>query len=74
VDPGTVTITGMTRDGLFAIEQGRVTRAVRNFRFNQSVVQLLGRVEAMSAPERVAGVVCPAIRASGFHMSSVTEF
>jgi predicted Zn-dependent protease len=74
VDPGTVTITGMTRDGLFAIENGRVTHAVRNFRFNQSVVQLLGQVEAMSVPERVGGVVCPAVRAAGFHMSSLTEF
>jgi predicted Zn-dependent protease len=74
VDPGTVTITGMTRDGLFAIEKGRVTHAVRNFRFNQSVIQLLGQVEAMSAPERVGGVVCPAVRAEGFHMSSLTEF
>lgn len=74
VDPGTVTITGMTRDGLFAIERGRVTHSVRNYRFNQSVVQLLGRVEAMTAPVRVGGVVCPAIRAAGFHMSSLTEF
>jgi len=74
VDPGTVTLTGMTRDGLFAIERGRVTRAVRNFRFNQSVVELLGRVEAMTPPERVNEVVCPGIRAAGFLMSSGTEF
>jgi PmbA protein len=74
VDPGTVTLTGMTRDGLFAIEKGKLTHAVRNFRFNQSVVELLGGIEAMTAPERVAGVVCPAVRARGFHMSSVTEF
>jgi PmbA protein len=74
VDPGTVTLTGMTRDGLFAIENGKLTHAVRNFRFNQSVVELLGGIEAMTAPERVGGVVCPAVRARGFHMSSVTEF
>ncbi|HEU5395439.1 MAG TPA: metallopeptidase TldD-related protein, partial [Candidatus Methylomirabilis sp.] len=74
VDPGSVTVTGMTRDGLFAIENGRVTHAVRNFRFNQSVVELLGKVEAMTAPERVSGVVCPAVRAGGFHMTSLTEF
>ena len=74
VDPGTVTLTGMTRDGLFAIERGKVTHAVRNFRFNQSVVGLLDQVEAMTRPVRVNGVVCPAIRARGFHMSSLTEF
>lgn len=74
VDPGTVMVTGMTRDGLFAIENGRVAHAVRNFRFNQSVVELLSRVEAITVPERVGGVVCPAIRARGFHMSSATEF
>jgi predicted Zn-dependent protease len=74
VDPGTVTITGMTRDGLFAIEKGRLTHAVRNFRFNQSVVELLNRVDALAAPERAGGVVCPAILARGFHMSSLTEF
>jgi predicted Zn-dependent protease len=74
VDPGTVTLTGMTRDGLFAIERGKVTHAVRNFRFNQSVVELLNQVEAMTPPVRVNGVVCPAVRAGGFHMSSPTEF
>ena len=74
VDPKTVTLTGMTRDGLFAIENGRITRAVRNFRFNQSIVQMLNEVEAMSAPERAGGVVCPGLRVRNFHMSSVTEF
>ena len=74
VDPKTATLTGMTRDGLFAIEDGRITHAVRNFRFNQSVVDLLNQVEGMSAVARAGGVVCPALRVRGFHMSSVTEF
>ncbi|MGH7681913.1 MAG: TldD/PmbA family protein [Candidatus Eiseniibacteriota bacterium] len=74
VDPKTATLTGMTRDGLFAIENGKVTRAVRHFRFNQSVVQMLGAVEGMSEPERCSGVVCPGLRVRGFQMSSVTEF
>ncbi len=74
VDPKTVTLTGMTRDGLFAIENGRISHAVRNFRFNQSVVDLLNQVEGMSAVARAGGVVCPALRVRGFHMSSVTEF
>lgn len=74
VDPKTVTLTGMTRDGLFAIEGGTLSHAVRNFRFNQSVVQMLGEVEAMSRSERSGGVVCPGLRVRNFHMSSVTEF
>lgn len=74
VDPMTATLTGMTRDGLFAIEGGKVRGAVRNFRFNQSVVQMLNEVEALSEPERVGGVVCPGLLVRAFHMSSVTEF
>jgi len=74
VDPMTATLTGMTRDGLFAIEGGKITHAVRNFRFNQSVVQMLGDVEAMSRVEMAGGVVCPGLRVRTFHMSSVTEF
>ncbi len=64
----------MTRDGLFAIERGRVTHAVRNFRFNQSMVQMLQSVEDRSQSELSGGVVCPGLRVGSFHMSSVTEF
>jgi predicted Zn-dependent protease len=74
VDPITVTLTGMTRDGLFAIEGGRVTGAVRNFRFNQSIVQMLHEVDDMSRVQRIEGVVCPGLRIRSFHMSSGTEF
>ena len=74
VDPMTVTLTGMTRDGLFAIKDGKLAGAVRNFRFNQSIVEMLNEVEGMSAVQRIEGVVCPALRIRSFHMSSVTEF
>ena len=74
VDPMSVTLTGMTRDGLFAIEKGKVTHAVRNFRFNQSVVQMLNHVEAKSSVESSGGVVCPGLLVRDFHMSSGTEF
>ncbi len=74
VDPKTATLTGMTRDGLFAIEGGKVTRPVRNFRFNQSMVQLLHEIEGASDPELTAGVVCPGLRVRNFHMSTPTEF
>jgi predicted Zn-dependent protease len=74
VDPVTATLTGMTRDGLFEIEKGRIGGAVRNFRFNQSVVQMLNEVEALSRAELSGGVVCPALWVRSFHMTSVTEF
>lgn len=74
IDPKSATLTGMTRDGLFAIEKGKVTRAVRNFRFNQSVVEMLQQVDAMSRPELAGGVVCPGLRVRNFRMSSSTEF
>lgn len=74
VDPKSVTLTGMTRDGLFAIEKGKVTHAVRNFRFNQSVLQMLNQVEAMSSVQSSGGVVCPGLLVRDFQMSSATEF
>lgn len=74
VDPKSVTVTGMTRDGLFAIEGGKIAGAVRNFRFNQSVVEMFRRVDGMTPSERAGDVVCPALRVRGFTMSSVTEF
>ena len=74
VDPKSVTLTGMTRDGLFAIEKGKVTHGVRNFRFNQSVVQMLNQVEAKSSVVSAGGVVCPGLLVRDFHMSSGTEF
>jgi PmbA protein len=74
VDPKRVAVTGMTRDGLFAIEGGTVTGAVRNFRFNQSVIEMLCRVDGLTAAERAGDAVCPALRVRGFGMSSVTEF
>ena len=53
VDPYEKIVTGMTRDGTFLVENGRVRRGVRNFRFNQSLIHMLSNVEAMSVPVRV---------------------
>ncbi|HET9952576.1 MAG TPA: TldD/PmbA family protein [Candidatus Eisenbacteria bacterium] len=74
VDPKSVTVTGMTRDGLFAIERGKLTHAVRNFRFNQGIVAMLRQVDGMTTAVRAGGTVCPALRVRGFKMSSGTEF
>ena len=55
VDPRTALQTGLTRDGIWYIEKGKIQYPVSNFRFNQSLMQLLapGNVEMIGAPERV---------------------
>src|SRR5258708_22827329 len=52
VDPYEKIVTGMTRDGTFLVENGRVTGGVRNFRFNQSLIPMLSNVAAMSVAVR----------------------
>jgi predicted Zn-dependent protease len=83
VDPRTALFTGLTRDGVWYIENGKIQYPVRNFRFNQSVLALLapGNVEAIGMPERVSGSetqgrgasMTPAIQVKEFHFSSLSE-
>lgn len=79
VDPYEKLMTGMTRDGLFLIEGGKTVSAVRNFRFNQSVLEMLRNVELLSPAVRAAGeesfeMVVPAMKVRDFHFSEVTKF
>ncbi len=79
VDPYEKVMTGMTRDGLFRVEKGKVTTAARNFRFNQSVLEMLRNVEMMSPAARAAGeesfeMVVPAMKIKGFQFTEVTKF
>ena len=79
VDPYEKVMTGMTRDGLFLVENGRVTGAVKNFRFNQSLIEMLKNVELMSPAVRATGeesfeMVVPAMKVRDFHFSEVTKF
>ena len=79
VDPYEKILTGMTRDGTFLIEGGEVRRGLRNFRFNQSMVELLNSVEMLGSAVRAAGeeafeMVVPAMRVRGFHFTEVTRF
>jgi PmbA protein len=79
VDPYEKVMTGMTRDGLFLVEKGRVTSAVRNFRFNQSILEMLRNVELLSPAVRATGeeafeMVVPAMKVRDFHFSEVTKF
>jgi predicted Zn-dependent protease len=79
VDPYRKILTGMTRDGTFAIENGKLTRGLRNFRFNQSMVELLNQIEAMSPAVRASGeesfdMVVPALKVRDFNFTEVTRF
>jgi predicted Zn-dependent protease len=79
VDPYEKVMTGMTRDGLFLVENGRVTSAARNFRFNQSLIEMLSNVELLSPAVRATGeeafeMVVPAMKVRNFHFSEVTKF
>jgi len=79
VDPYEKIMTGMTRDGLFLVENGRLTSAVRNFRFNQSLIEMLRNVELLGPAVRATGeesfeMVVPAMKIRNFHFSEVTKF
>ena len=79
VDPYEKILTGMTRDGLFLVENGRVSSAVRNFRFNQSILEMLRNVELLGPPVRATGeeafeMVVPAMKIRNFHFTEVTKF
>src|SRR6185312_9171794 len=83
LDPQTLLFTGLTRDGLFLIEKGKITRPVKNMRWNESPVFALNNLDAMTAPERtVSGegvggagfsVVCPAARIREFTFTSGSD-
>jgi predicted Zn-dependent protease len=81
VDPQTLLLTGLTRDGVFLVENGEVTGAVNNFRFNESPVDLLGRANQAGRTERTlprewndwfTRAAMPALRVPDFNMSSVS--
>lgn len=79
VDPYEKIVTGMTRDGTFLVEHGKVQKGLRNFRFNQSLIHMLSAVEAMSLPVRSCGeesfdMVVPAMKVRDFNFTEVTKF
>ena len=79
VDPYEKILTGMTRDGTFYIEGGKLKHGIRNFRFNQSLLELLSKVDAMSTPVRASGeesfdMVVPAMKVRDFNFTEVTKF
>jgi predicted Zn-dependent protease len=74
VSPRTQLLTGLTRDGVWLVENGKIKHPVRNFRFNQSVMQMLapGNVEMIGKPVRVGGLF-PALKLKAFAFSSESE-
>src|SRR3984893_10725368 len=79
VDPYEKILTGMTRDGTFYVEDGKVRYGVRNFRFNESLIQMLSNVEAMGIPVRASGeesfdMVVPPMKVRNFNFTEVTKF
>jgi predicted Zn-dependent protease len=82
VDPRTILYTGLTRDGTFLIENGKITRAVKNLRWNESPIFLLNNLEAMGRPVRVSAsedgspgqaVVVPPVKARDFNFTSLSD-
>ncbi len=82
VDPATLLVTGLTRDGVYVVEDGAVVGAANNFRFNESPVDLLGRAIEVGTPVRTLGrefgedlnrAIVPPLRIPDFNMSSVSQ-
>ncbi|TLS41420.1 TldD/PmbA family protein [Streptomyces montanus] len=82
VDPATLLLTGLTRDGVYLVENGEVTGEVNNFRFNESPVDLLGRASEAGRTEKTlprewsdwfTRAAMPALRVPDFNMSSVSQ-
>ncbi len=75
VDPRTIVLTGLTRDGLWWIENGEVRYPVRNLRFNQSVLAMLApwNVEAIGRPERRSPSMVPPLKLAAFTFTSPSD-
>ncbi|MEU5342545.1 MULTISPECIES: metallopeptidase TldD-related protein [unclassified Streptomyces] len=82
VDPATLLLTGLTRDGVYLVEDGQVVGEVNNFRFNESPVSLLGRATEAGRTEKTlprewsdwfTRAAMPALRVPDFNMSSVSQ-
>jgi predicted Zn-dependent protease len=85
VDPQQALVTGLTRDGTFFIENGKIAFPIKNFRFNESLVRLLGEVEALGTPQRVQSsegmnygdgglpLMLPAMKVKSFRFTSLSD-
>ena len=86
IDPLRLTFTGMTRDGTFLIDRGKITKGIKNLRFTENIIDVLNRVEALSKDHVLiandpgygsrfaTGSVVPALKIRDFNFTSGTEF
>jgi predicted Zn-dependent protease len=73
VDPQTLLYTGLTRDGTFYIENGKIKHPVKNFRFNESPVIMLNNLEALGQPMRISGNLVPPMKIRDFTFTSLSD-
>ncbi|UPL49281.1 TldD/PmbA family protein [Hymenobacter sublimis] len=73
VDPQTLLYTGLTRDGTFYIENGKIKHPVKNFRFNESPIIMLNNLEAIGKPVRVGGNLVPPLKIRDFTFTSLSD-
>ena len=79
VDPRTILYTGLTRDGTFLIENGKISKSIKNFRFNESPLFMLNNIEAMGPSIRIAGtegggaIVMPTLKVKDFTFTSLSD-
>lgn len=73
INPRTLEVTGMTRDGTFWIEDGKIAYPIKNLRFNQSLPEMLNEVDALSTVQRYGSSIVPGVRVKAFNFSSVTD-
>jgi predicted Zn-dependent protease len=80
VDPQTLLLTGLTRDGLFEIKDGKISKPIKNFRFNESPINVLKNVLEIGKPENAVGseagemqIFAPALKVKDFNFSSISD-
>ena len=73
VNPRTLEVTGMTRDGTFLIENGKISHPIKNLRFNQCLPEMLNNVVALTQAKRFGSSVIPGCKVENFHFSSITD-
>ncbi|MEC4984606.1 MAG: TldD/PmbA family protein [Oscillatoria sp. PMC 1076.18] len=73
VNPKTLEVTGMTRDGTFLIEDGQIAYPIKNLRFNQILPEMLRDIDALSKVQRISSGIIPGVRVKAFNFSSVPD-
>lgn len=73
VNPKTLEVTGMTRDGTFWIENGKIAYPIKNLRFNQKLPEMLRNIDAISTVQRYGNSVVPGVRVKAFNFSSISD-